>query len=200
MIVYLARCQAAASRFKTETLDTNWCPAVRGVNVPADEVHAHTTWTVRGRASMWPLADQPLFCACAVSSRWPREAFSELARAAGLKRVALRFVGGYQRKGRRGLRCAGILCFAYSHGVSVGLSDSLSGLPLISWVGCRLPWHICLDHVWQQWKYVRRGSSCLWEQPRRPDERLRERTRSSWPSGGRAELQRPVGLASFLFR
>lgn len=136
MIVYLARCQAAASRFKAETLDTNWCPAVRGVNVPADEVHAHTTWTVRGRASMWPLADQPLFCACAVSSRWPREAFSELARAAGLKRVALRFVGGYQRKGRRGLRCAGILCFAYSHGVSVGLSDSLSGLPLhlLSWM------------------------------------------------------------------
>lgn len=58
---------------------------------------------------------------------------------------------------------------------------------------------MCLDHVRQQWNYVGRGSSCLWKQSWRPDERLRHRTHSSWPSGSQAELHTPNRVASFLF-
>lgn len=89
-------------------------------------------------------------------------------------------------------------CVSPSH--SFCLSASLSVPPLISWLGRSLLWHMCLDHVRQQWNYVGRGSSCLWKQPWRPDERLRERTHSSWPSGSQAALHRPNGLASLLFR
>lgn len=90
---------------------------------------------------------------------------------------------------------------AVFHPVTVlSLSASLSVPPLISRLGCSLPWHMCLDHVRQQWNYVGRGSSCLWKRPWRPDERLRERTHSSWPSGSQAARHRPNGLACLLFR
>lgn len=114
--------------------------------------------------------------------------------------VTLLFVEILKERKERALLCPRRpgLCFAYSH--SVCLSASLSASPLISWLGRRLLWHMCLDHVRQQWNYVGRGSSCLWKQPWRPDERLRERTHSSWPSGSQAALHRPNGLASFLFR